>query len=293
MLWCANLRGLQREVRRLLHRRELACPSKRAALAPETTRPAMSRTGPALAAATKPRVLGSRVGAANAANGDNGRASCFIPAVNIADLRREYHRAALAEADVDPDPLRQFDRWLSEAVRAELPEPTAMTLATADAEGRPSARIVLLKGADASGFVFYTNYASRKGDELAARPQAALLFHWVELERQVRVEGTVTKVTAAESDAYFTTRPLPSRLGAWASPQSRAIPDRNWLEREFAAAQRHVAADGVSVSRPAHWGGYRLVPEVLEFWQGRRSRLHDRIRYVRNGGVWRITRLAP
>ena len=213
--------------------------------------------------------------------------------VNIADLRREYHRAALAEADVDPDPLRQFDRWLSEAVRAELPEPTAMTLATADAEGRPSARIVLLKGAAAAGFIFYTNYASRKGEELAARPQAALLFHWVELERQVRIEGIVDKVAADESDAYFATRPLLSRLGAWASPQSRTIPDRNWLEREFTAAKRHVAADGESVPRPAHWGGYRLVPEVLEFWQGRRSRLHDRLRYSREGTGWRITRLAP
>jgi pyridoxamine 5'-phosphate oxidase len=215
------------------------------------------------------------------------------PPVNIADLRREYLRAALAEADVDPDPLRQFDRWLSEAVRAEMPEPTAMTLATADTDGRPSARIVLLKGADAQGFVFYTNYASRKGSDLAARAQAALLFHWVELERQVRVEGPVAKVAEAESDAYFATRPLLSRLGAWASPQSRAIPDRGWLEREFAAAQRRVGADGESVPRPSHWGGYRLVPEVMEFWQGRQSRLHDRIRYARDGGTWRIARLAP
>ena len=229
----------------------------------------------------------------SATNGDNGGQPASFPPVNIADLRREYHRAALAEADVDPDPLRQFDRWLSEAVRAELPEPTAMTLATADAEGRPSARIVLLKGVDGAGFVFYTNYASRKGDELAARPRAALLFHWVELERQVRVEGTVGKVAAEESEAYFATRPLLSRLGAWASPQSRTISDRDWLEREFAAAQRHVAADGASVPRPAYWGGYRLVPEVLEFWQGRRSRLHDRLRYSEDGGNWRVTRLAP
>jgi len=249
--------------------------------------------GPAVALAAAPRLPWTAVGALIAANGDNGGASRFIPPVNIADLRREYHRAALAEADVDADPLRQFNRWLSEAVRAELPEPTAMTLATADAEGRPSARIVLLKGADADGFVFYTNYASRKGDELAVRPQAALLFHWVELERQVRIEGTVAKVAAAESDAYFATRPLLSRLGAWASPQSREIPDRGWLEHEFAAAQRHVAADGTSVPRPAHWGGYRLMPEALEFWQGRRSRLHDRLRYSREAANWRLTRLAP
>jgi len=213
--------------------------------------------------------------------------------VNIADIRREYHRAALTEADVDPDPVRQFDRWLSEAMRAELPEPTAMTLATADADGLPSARIVLLKGAGPEGFVFFTNYESRKGTELAMRPDAALLFHWVELERQVRIEGQVAKVLAAESDVYFASRPVLSRVGAWASPQSRVIPDRSWLEREFAAAQERVAATGAHVPRPAHWGGYRLVPRTMEFWQGRRSRLHDRIRYRREDAQWRIERLAP
>jgi pyridoxamine 5'-phosphate oxidase len=213
--------------------------------------------------------------------------------VNTADLRREYHRAALTETDVDPDPFRQFDRWLSEAIRAEVPEPTAMTLATADAEGRPAARIVLLKGADAHGFVFFTNYDSRKGRELAARPKAALLFHWVELERQVRIEGSVTKVTAAVSDAYFASRPLASRIGAWASPQSRAIPDRAWLESEFTAAQQRLSANGPDVPRPAHWGGYRLAPAALEFWQGRSSRLHDRICYRSEGAHWRIERLAP
>jgi pyridoxamine 5'-phosphate oxidase len=213
--------------------------------------------------------------------------------VNIADLRREYHRAALTEADVDPEPLRQFERWLSDAIRAEVPEPTAMTLATADADGRPSARIVLLKGASPEGFVFFTNYESRKGGELAARPDAALLFHWVELERQVRVEGRVAKVPAAESDAYFASRPLLSRVGAWASPQSRLIPDRAWLEHEFAAAQQRIAASGADVPRPAQWGGYRLAPMVLEFWQGRSSRLHDRIRYRREGAHWRVERLAP
>jgi pyridoxamine 5'-phosphate oxidase len=213
--------------------------------------------------------------------------------VNIADIRREYHHAALTEADVDADPVRQFERWLADAIRAELPEPTAMTLATADAAGRPSARIVLLKGAGAEGFVFYTNYASRKGDELAGRPDAALLFHWVELERQVRIEGRVAKVSATESDAYFATRPLLSRLGAWASPQSRVIADRAWLEREFALAQQRATTNGPDVPRPAHWGGYRLAPTAMEFWQGRRSRLHDRILYRRDSARWRIERLAP
>jgi pyridoxamine 5'-phosphate oxidase len=213
--------------------------------------------------------------------------------VNIADIRREYHHAALTEADVDADPVRQFERWLADAIRAELPEPTAMTLATADATGRPSARIVLLKGAGAEGFVFYTNYASRKGDELAARPDAALLFHWVELERQVRIEGRVAKVSATESDAYFATRPLLSRLGAWASPQSQVIADRAWLEREFALAQQRATTNGPDVPRPAHWGGYRLAPTAMEFWQGRRSRLHDRILYRRDSARWRIERLAP
>jgi pyridoxamine 5'-phosphate oxidase len=211
--------------------------------------------------------------------------------VNIADLRREYQHAALDEADADPDPLHQFERWMAEAIRAQLPEPTAMTLATADASGRPSARIVLLKGVGADGFVFFTNYASRKGVELDARAEAALLFHWVELERQVRIEGRIGKVNAGESDRYFATRPLGSQLGAWASPQSQVIPDRPWLERAFADAERRY--DGGDPPRPPHWGGYRLVPEAIEFWQGRRSRLHDRIRYRHEGDAWRIERLAP
>ena len=213
--------------------------------------------------------------------------------MNIADLRREYQRASLSETDVDPDPLRQFQRWLDEAIAGQLPEPTAMTLATAGTDGTPAARIVLLKGVDAEGFLFFTNYDSRKGRELSVQPLAAILFHWVELERQVRVEGEVSKASVADSDAYFASRPRLSRIGAWASPQSDPIPDRGWLEREFSAAQERFAANQDSIPRPPHWGGYRLLPTMVEFWQGRDSRLHDRIRYRREDAYWRIERLAP
>lgn len=213
----------------------------------------------------------------------------------IADLRRDYRLAALEEAAVQADPVEQFHRWLAEALAAQLPEPNAMTLATVDTRGRPAARVVLLKALDARGFAFYTNLQSRKGRELAANPHAALVFLWTELERQVRVEGRVEPVADDEADAYFASRPLSSRIGAWASPQSELIESREVIERREAAMR---ARFGDAPPRPPHWGGLRVVPEAIEFWQGRRSRLHDRLLYTRShlGGDWTgwsIGRLAP
>jgi pyridoxamine 5'-phosphate oxidase len=210
--------------------------------------------------------------------------------MRIADIRQEYMRAGLVEKDAAADPFEQFDRWFHDALQAELPLPNAMTLATASATGRPSARVVLLKGVDAGGFVFYTNYASRKARELAANPFAALAFQWAELERQVRIEGAIEKVASEESDAYFESRPLGSRLGAWASPQSMVLPDRLTLATKVAAI---VLRYGKNPPRPPHWGGYRVLPEAIEFWQGRKNRLHDRLLYTKQAGGWKIERLAP
>ena len=211
--------------------------------------------------------------------------------ITLAELRNDYARGSLDEQHVDADPIRQFQLWFQQALDAQVPEPNAMTLATADGQGQPSARIVLVKGADERGFVFFTNYESRKGHDLAINPRASLLFYWIELERQVRIEGKVEKTSAQESDAYFASRPLGSRIGAWASEQSRELPSRTLLEeREKAFAERF----GDNPPRPPQWGGYRLVPAKIEFWQGRPSRLHDRILYVRNADAgWQISRLAP
>ena len=205
-------------------------------------------------------------------------------------MRNEYMRASLDEADAATDPLTQFQHWCDEAVRAELPTPNAMTLATVAADGTPGARIVLLKGADPLGFVFYTNYLSRKGRELAANPHAVLVFHWTELEREVRIEGAVEKTSAAESDDYFSSRPLGSRHAAIASPQSAVVVNRAALETRFAEIEKN---QGDEPARPAHWGGYRLNPVAVEFWQGRRNRLHDRLLYSRTGEHWTVSRLAP
>jgi pyridoxamine 5'-phosphate oxidase len=208
----------------------------------------------------------------------------------IAELRKSYERAELSEDASRADPLEQFDRWLTEAIAAEVPEPNAMTLATVASDLRPSTRVVLVKGYNERGLVWYTNYESRKGQELAGNPYAALQFHWVELERVVRIEGRVEKTTAQESDAYFATRPLDSRIGAWASPQSQVISGRTVLVTN---AAKYGAQYLLNPPRPGHWGGYRLAPDAWEFWQGRKSRLHDRLRYRLEDGKWLRERLAP
>ncbi|MBK7280164.1 pyridoxamine 5'-phosphate oxidase [Candidatus Aalborgicola defluviihabitans] len=210
---------------------------------------------------------------------------------NIADLRKSYERAELDESASHADPLQQFDQWLKEAIASKIPEPNAMTVATVASNLRPSTRVVLIKGYDERGITWFTNFESRKGQELAGNPFAALQFHWVELERVVRIEGRVEKVSAEESDAYFHSRPLDSRVGAWASPQSSVISGRGVL---VANAAKYAAKFLLQPPRPPHWGGYRLQPDRWEFWQGRKSRLHDRLRYMQQpGGLWLRERLAP
>lgn len=214
--------------------------------------------------------------------------------MNIADLRQEYMRAGLSEAQADVDPIRQFERWFADALSAKVSLPNAMTLATATEEGAPSARIVLLKGVERGAFLFFTNYLSRKGRELERRAAACLLFLWSDLERQVRVDGVVEKVTAAESDVYYASRPLGARLSAWASAQSEKVVSRDVLEEAMAQAR---ARHGDNPPRPPHWGGYRVTPHEIEFWQGRSDRLHDRLRYRRSASspenCWTIERLSP
>ena len=211
--------------------------------------------------------------------------------MSISDIRKEYMRESLSEGDVELNPYLQFGRWWREALGAEIEEVNAMTLATASADGKPSARIVLLKGYDEHGFVFFTNYTSRKGQDMAENDQVTLLFFWKELERQVRIEGRVEKLGVEENDAYFQSRPEGSRIGAWASPQSQVIPDRSFLDEQVRLYSGQFSEG--TIPRPSHWGGYRVKPVLLEFWQGRPSRLHDRIRYIGEEGSWRIERLAP
>jgi pyridoxamine 5'-phosphate oxidase len=211
--------------------------------------------------------------------------------MSLGELRREYMHAALSEKDALADPLELFDRWFADAARAEVRDANAMTLATADATGAPSARIVLLKGVDERGFVFYTDYRSRKAAELEANLRAALVFYWPELERQVRVTGPASRVPRPETEQYFATRPRGSRISAWASEQSSVIPGRATLDAAVAEVEKRFA--NANVPAPPHWGGYRVMPDAVEFWQGRSNRLHDRLRYARHADGWRVERLAP
>lgn len=211
--------------------------------------------------------------------------------MKIADIRRDYQLKALSEKDVMAEPIGQFSVWWDEAVESQIDEVNAMTLATANKDGRPSARIVLLKGFDEKGFVFFTNYQSAKGKEIMENPRATLLFFWKELERQVKIEGTISKISDAENDEYFNSRPEQSKIGAWTSPQSQPIESREWLENNWKKYAEEF--NGKTVPRPPHWGGYIVVPDLMEFWQGRPGRLHDRIVYTKENGKWKIGRVAP
>lgn len=209
----------------------------------------------------------------------------------IQGLRKEYRQASLNEAELQADPFSQFKYWFEQAISAQLPEPNAMILSTVSASGAPSSRTVLLKELDSQGFVFFSNYASRKGREIAVNQQVCLLFYWAELERQVRIEGQIETISAADSDAYFASRPRGSQLGAWASSQSERLDSRETLEQTLQALEQEYADK--AIPRPPHWGGYRVVPNAVEFWQGRPSRLHDRLLYQLEGQTWRVSRLSP
>lgn len=211
--------------------------------------------------------------------------------INIADIRKDYKLRSLLEKDAHPQPIKQFQQWFNEAVKSKVEEVNAMTLATCNKDGKPSARIVLLKGFDENGFIFFTNYESRKGEELKENPYACLVFFWKELERQIRIEGTVKKLSEKESDAYFILRPEQSRISAWSSPQSQVIKNRDVLENNFNNYLQQFSDS--TILRPPHWGGYLVTPQMIEFWQGRPNRLHDRLRYTAENNTWKIERLAP